>query len=152
MKLLRSLLLLLVVSLGARGQTCTSYCGTAGGNGDPHITFANGGIADFRGSHRGRYAFISSPAYQFAPYFQEIDFMYKSAVGLRQLVHGTFMTQATWRVRTAAGRELAIKADAMAPGEAHVACEVQLPEVLSVIRAVDALDGAEVAQCYDFWG
>ena len=38
------------------------------------------------------------------------------------------------------------------PGEAHVACEVQLPEVLSVIRAVDALDGAEVAQCYDFWG
>ena len=38
------------------------------------------------------------------------------------------------------------------PGEAHVACEVQLPEVLSVIRAVDALDGVEVAQCYDFWG
>jgi len=37
------------------------------------------------------------------------------------------------------------------PGEAHVACEVQLPEVLSVIRAVEALDGAEVAQCYDFW-
>ena len=77
--------------------------------------------------------------------------MYTSVVGLRQMVHGTFMTQATWHIRTGAGRELFIKADAMAPGEAHVACEVQLPEVLSVIRAVEALDGAEVAQCYDFW-
>jgi hypothetical protein len=42
--------------------------------GDPHITFAHGGKADFRGSHRSYYAFITSPDYQFAPYFQEVDF------------------------------------------------------------------------------
>ena len=138
--LLRDVLLLVVSLHGARGQTCTSYCSTAGGNGDPHINFANGGKADFRGSHRDRYAFVSSPGYQFAPYFQEVDFMYKSAVGLRQLVHGTFMTQATWRVRTAAGRELAIKADAMAPGEAHVAT---LRGAHASVAAATALLGSE---------
>ena len=38
----------------------------SGANGDPHIAFANGGRADFRGSHRGIYAFLSSPGYQCA--------------------------------------------------------------------------------------
>ena len=66
--------------------------------------------------------------------------MYKSVVGLRQLVHGTFMTQATWHIRTAAGRELFIKADAMAPGEAHVA---KLRSVNTSVAAEAALLGSE---------
>ena len=41
--------------------------------GDPHITFAHGGSADFRGSHRTFYAFLTSPGFQFAPYFQEVQ-------------------------------------------------------------------------------
>lgn len=127
------------------GADCTDYCysemgdpeigkrtGYAGGNepsfchanscsggasGDPHITFAHGGKADFRGSHRDSYVFVSGPGYQFAPFFQEVDFVFTTPIGLRQLVHGTFMTGAAWRVRTTAGRELLIRADAMKRGE-----------------------------------
>ena len=117
---------------------CSSWC--AGAIGDPHISFANGGSADFRGSHRGSYVFLSSPGYQFAPYFQEVDFMYKSVVGLRQLVHGTFMTQAGWHIRTAAGREILVKADAMTPGEAHVAV---LKSTRAHVAPETALAGSE---------
>jgi len=88
--------------------------------GDPHITFAHGGKADFRGSHRACYAFVSSPGYQFAPYFQEVDFWFDLPTGLKQLVHGTFMTMAMWRVHTSAGRGLLIEADAMKKGEVDV--------------------------------
>lgn len=85
--------------------------------GDPHISFADGGHADFRGSHRAYYAFVSSPGFQFAPHFQEVDFWFHTVSGLTQLVHGTFMTKAAWRVRTSAGKELLISADAMKQGE-----------------------------------
>ena len=98
-------------------QTCSS---DAGGGGDPHLTFANGGRADFRGSHRACYVFVSSPGFQFAPYFQAIDFELTSSTGVRQLVHGTFMTRAYWRVRTSSGRHLLIWADAMRRGEVDV--------------------------------
>ena len=131
--------LLLLLSLRvARTQSCTYSC--AGANGDPHISFAHGGTADFRGSHRGRYAFISSPGFSFAPYFQEIDFWYSTVVGLKQLIHGTFMTQVVWRVRTAAGRELAIKADAMMPGRVDV---LLLRRTSASVAPEAALLGAE---------
>ena len=32
-----------------------------------NVFFANGGKADFRGSHRDSYAFLSSPGYQVQP-------------------------------------------------------------------------------------
>jgi hypothetical protein len=59
------------------------YCidASSGASGDPHIAFAHGGKADFRGSHRAYYAFISSPGYQFAPYFQEVDFWFNTVTG-----------------------------------------------------------------------
>lgn len=87
---------------------------------DPHVSFAGGGGADFRGSHRDYYAFLSSPGYQFAPYFQEVDFWHISSTGLKQLVHGTYLTRAAWRVRTSRGKELLVKADAMRRGELDV--------------------------------
>jgi len=95
---------------------------SSGAQGDPHLTFAHGGHADFRGSHRASYVFLSSPGYQFAPFFQEVDFWYSPAPNptASQLVHGTFMTRALWRVRTPAGRELLITTEAMTPGEASV--------------------------------
>ena len=45
------------------GPACVSseYTQAAG---DPHITFANGGKADFRGKHRRHFAFITSPGYR----------------------------------------------------------------------------------------
>jgi len=113
------------LSGNARRQLALSSCQVAtvntvcssGASGDPHIAFANGGKADFRGTHREYYAFISSPGYQFAPHFQEVDFFFDTVTGLRQLVHGTFMTKAAWRVRTSSGKELFIHADAMHKGE-----------------------------------
>ena len=90
-------------------------CNPTGGFGDPHLTFAHGGKADFRGSDRDYFVFLSSPGYQFAPFFQEIDFVYSSATGLRQLVHGSFMTKASWFVR-AGGEEYFLHALAMEKG------------------------------------
>ena len=89
----------------------------SGAGGDPHITFANGGRADFRGSDQDNYVFISSPGYQFAPFFQEVDFHYTSPTAVTQLVHGTFMTQAHWRVRASNGDELFLSTDALKRGE-----------------------------------
>lgn len=88
--------------------------------GDPHITFAHGGTADFRGSHRDSYAFVSSPGYQFAPHFEAVDFWWVPYPGFRRLIHGTFMTAAEWRVRTPSGRVLLIRADALRKGELHL--------------------------------
>ena len=45
------------------GMVCSTGYGS-GASGDPHIVFAHGGKADFRGSHRQLYNFISSPGYQ----------------------------------------------------------------------------------------
>ena len=109
----------------------------AGVSGDPHITFANGGKADFRGSHRASYIFLSSPGYQFAPYFQEVDFDYKGRSGRWQLVHGTFMTRALWRLRTAGGRELVIATDAMTPGEASVTA---LPDAMLALEPSEIMN------------
>ena len=62
----------------AHGYDHNSHCPAIncfrGSVGDPHLQFNGGGKADFRGSHRSSYIFLSSPGYQFAPYFQEVDF------------------------------------------------------------------------------
>lgn len=42
--------------------------------------------------------------------------MYASPTGVRQLVHGSFMTKAAWRLKTASGHELFMAVNAMAPG------------------------------------
>lgn len=77
-------------------------------------------LTDFRGSHRSCYAFLSSPGYQFSPYFQEVDYWFETVTGLKQLVHGTFMTKAVWRIRTSAGKELSLSTDAMLRGRVDV--------------------------------
>ena len=75
-------------------------------------------------SHRSFYAFISSPGYHFAPYFQEVDFCFNggghAATGVKQLVHGTFMTRAFWRIRSSDSEELLLATDAMFKGELEV--------------------------------
>jgi len=91
-------------------------CNPTGAFGDPHLSFAHGGKADFRGSHNDYYVFLSSPGYQFAPFFQEIDFVYASPTGLKQLVHGSFMTMASWFV-ISGGKEYLLHVRAMHKGE-----------------------------------
>jgi len=114
----------------------------SGATGDPHISFAHGGKADFRGSHRASYVFISSAGYQFAPYFQEVDFNYHGVSGRWQKVHGTFMTKALWRVRAASGRELLIVTEAMGPGETSV---LTLPEAARSGEVI-SLEPSEIAK------
>ena len=46
----------------------------------------------------------------------QVDFWFDTVTGLRQLVHGTFMTEAAWRVSTLASNELLVKANAMQRG------------------------------------
>ena len=108
----------------------TSSCvalssGGAGGGatGDPHIVFAHGGKADFRGSDKAAYAFLSSAGYSFAPFFEAVDYFYTTELGVKQLIHGTFMTRAYWNVRTSAGRVLHISTDAMRGGELNVSVD-----------------------------
>ena len=43
---------------------CSPCASSSGGSGDPHLVFATGGKADFRGSNLDSYAFLSSPGYQ----------------------------------------------------------------------------------------
>ena len=107
---------------GLSGVTVTSApslgwcCNPTGAFGDPHLAFAHGGKADFRGSHNDYYVFLSSPGYQFAPFFQEIDFIYATPTGLKQLVHGSFMTKASWFVLSG-GVEYFLHMRAMYKGE-----------------------------------
>ena len=72
----------LYLNSGSSTTSCSSsaqcVCGAliSGAGGYPHISFANGGRADFRGSDRDSYAFVSSPGYHFAPWFQEVYFVF----------------------------------------------------------------------------
>ena len=111
-----------LTSAGLTGVTVTSApstgwcCNPTGGFGDPHLTFAHGGKADFRGSDKEYFVFLSSPGYQFSPYFKVIDFVYAMPTGLKQLVHGSFMTKADWFVMSG-GKEYYLHVDAMKKGE-----------------------------------
>jgi len=119
-----------LTAAGLTGVTVTSApsagwcCNPTGAFGDPHITLAHGGKADFRGSHNKFYVFLSSPGYHVSPWFQEIDFVYaRPATGLKQLVHGSFMTKVIWFI-ISGGEEYYLHVDAMHKGEMVVIAEV----------------------------
>jgi hypothetical protein len=63
--------------------------------GDPHIHFAHGGYADFRGINNTMFAMLSAPGIQFALRTMDTDFLLPRP----QLVHGSFFTEASWIVR-----------------------------------------------------
>jgi len=108
------------------------------GGGDPHLVFANGGRADFRGSDRANFVFLSSPGYQFAPYFQEAHYFWHNPMLAKQLVHGTFMTGAHWVIRTSAGKTLRMSTDAMQSGEINMTIDnVSSPVKRWSTRTVD---------------
>ena len=90
---------------------------------------------------------LSLATAEFAPYFQEVDFWYFAPTGAKQLVHGTFMTKAAWRIRTSMGRELLIKADAMKKGMLDVLVVPSLADSL----ALDAPDLASLALTVKPW-
>lgn len=62
---------------------------------DPHLSFAHGGRADFKGEHNSWYSMLSARNVTFNALFQHDDF--KNAY---KLVHGSAMKAATWILRT----------------------------------------------------
>jgi len=98
--------------------TCTTDTTTTTSTGDPHLTFAHGGRADFKGDSHAWYNMLSARNTTFNMLFIHDDFHnpYK-------LVHGSAMKGAAWVVRTnVTGRIVTIEynASASAPTRAMV--------------------------------
>jgi len=66
-------------------------CPTANGVRDPHLHFAHGGSADFRGRHNTMYNFLSAPGIALNVKTEESTFMLN---GGKLTVDGTWMTEA----------------------------------------------------------
>ena len=79
--------------------------GGGGGVGDPHLMFAHGGSADFRGEHNVYYCMHSSPGFQFAARSVNTSFLLPRP----QLVHGTFFNEFAFTVRGRSGREYGVR-------------------------------------------
>lgn len=82
---------------------------------DPHIVFAHGGKADFRGRDHTVYNMLSAPRVSFGLMTENATFIkpgYKP-----KLVHGSFFTNAFWTLRTKLTRTvLHVNTSAVAPG------------------------------------
>lgn len=76
--------------------------------GDPHIRFAHGGRADFRGVNNTFYVLLSAPGVQFAALTTDTEFLLPRP----QFVRGSFFTRAAWTLRGTSGREYGIVTDA----------------------------------------
>lgn len=81
---------------------------SAGSHADPHLHFAHGGEADFRGTNGTFYALLSAPGVSFAAQTRASDFLLPSPL----LVHGSFFTEAGWVLRGGSGKTYAVHNDA----------------------------------------
>lgn len=98
---------------------------------DPHLVLADGGMADFRGSHNGIYNMLSSRAVSVNALFREQDFYlshddiefveHGAAQGDKFLVHGTFMFELYASIRTSSGRLLQLRSVATPTSVANLA-------------------------------
>ena len=93
-------------ALSANAQGATSY-------GDPHLNFAEGGQADFRGRNDTWYALFSAPGLQFAAKTIDTDFLLPRGGERKRplLVHGSFFVEGAWTI-FAKGRLLGVSVDA----------------------------------------
>jgi hypothetical protein len=80
----------------------------AGSTGDPHIAFAHGGTADFRGANDTYFSLLSVPNFQFAARTLDTSFLLPRP----QLVHGSFFTDVAFRFRGGTGREYGVTSSA----------------------------------------
>ena len=86
------------VIVGALWRFCTPAPATA--RQDPHLVFAHGGGADFRGRDGAYWNFFSSPNVSLAMRTTAVDFRLRPTL----LVHGTFLTGAYFSLRASTGR------------------------------------------------
>ena len=85
---------------------------------DPHLVGAHGDTMDFRGRHNALYAILSVPRLTFALRTQNATFIKPGYTP--RLVHGSFFTDAFWKVRTAKGTILVVNTSASNVGFAVV--------------------------------
>jgi len=79
---------------GGYCKTCDSETTTTS-TGDPHLTFAHGGRADFKGDHLAWYNMLSARNTSLNVLFVHDDFRNPN-----KLVHGSAMKAAAWKLRT----------------------------------------------------
>jgi len=96
--------------------TCTSTAAPVSANGDPHLSFAHGGIAHFRGADHGVFNFLSAPNVSFN--IETEDATYSTAFSNRT-INGSFMVTATWAIRTTGGQMVFVAYNARTPDRAH---------------------------------
>ena len=76
-----------------------------GANGDPHLVLAHGGKADFRGTDKGLYNFLSAKNLSLNVMTEFADFyLHDTDHPRHKLVHGSFLTQAHVVALTGGGR------------------------------------------------
>jgi len=111
---------------------CEGSCAALNAYGDPHLTFAHGGTAHFRGVDHGVFNFLSAPNVSFNVEIE--DALYNTAFS-RRTVNGSFMTDATWVIRTATNKSLFIKYSARVPDRAYVWLGAPTGRVTYVVAA-----------------
>ncbi len=112
-------------------QCATS--GTASSHADPHLRFAHGGRADFRGVDGTHYALLSAPGVSFAAETRDTDFLLPKPL----LVHGSFFTRASWVLRdTADGTAYGVASSASEVGFEVYALRQPAPVLVSANRGV----------------
>lgn len=84
----------------------------SGVQGDPHLRFAHGGTADFRGKNNTNYNLLSAPGYSFASRTVDATFLLPAP----RLVYGSFFVNASWRIRGTNGKEYSVESDAHQTG------------------------------------
>lgn len=87
---------------------------TATGVQDPHLVGAHGDKMDFRGRNATLYAILSAPRFSFALRTHDATFIRPGYSP--KLVHGSFFTQAVWKVQTAGGDVLVVNTSAARVG------------------------------------
>lgn len=96
---------------------CVGACSALDAYGDPHLTFAHGGYAHFRGVNHGVFNFLSAPNVTFN--IETEDALYNTAFSGRK-VNGSFMIEATWVIRTKANHTVFVRYSAKVPDRAIV--------------------------------
>ena len=80
--------------INAGSRRCLNSVDGGGIRGDPHIAFAHGGRADFRGRHGQLYAFFSAPGVAVNLKTEDATFDAKRPSGAVLTVDGSFITEA----------------------------------------------------------
>lgn len=114
----------------------TAQCaagGTASLRADPHLRFAHGGRADFRGVDGTHYALLSAPGVSFAAQTRDTDFLLPKPL----LVHGSFFTHASWVLRDRVdGAQYGVASNASEVGFEVYALQTPVPVLVSANRGV----------------